>query len=131
MVNYFYSPKSRHLKREAYTAFRLTGTESFETSHGTTFISSGSTWEKSHGTISLGTNGQSTTKTEITFVQLDVRELEIPYDVIIGRPDIRQHQLLRFDPELRLTGLNNTDRVIQPELITQVPPVVPATEYAE
>ena len=30
-----------------------------------------------------------------------------------------------------MTGLNKPDRVFQPELINQVPPVVPATEYAE
>ena len=90
LVNYFYSPNSRHLKREAYTAF-LTDIENPETSDDTSF---------------LGGNGKQTTKTEVTFVQLDVRELEIPYDVMIGRPDIRQHQLLRFNPEQSLTGLN-------------------------
>ena len=62
---------------------------------------------------------------------MDIKELDIPYDVIIGRPDIRQHQLLRFDPELSLTGLEKPDKGSQPALINQVPPVVPATELAE
>ena len=106
MVNHLNSSKSRHLKREAYTAFRLTDIENPETSHETTYIPSGNTWETSSETSFLGGNGKQTTKTEVTFVQLDVRELEIPYDVIIGRPDIRQHQLLRFNPEQSLTGLN-------------------------
>ena len=62
---------------------------------------------------------------------MDIKELDIPYDVIIGRPDIRQHQLLKFDPELCLTSLEKPDKGIQPALINQVPPVVPATELAE
>jgi hypothetical protein len=75
--------------------------------------------ETSNGTTLLGINGQTNAKPEVTFVQLDIKELDIPYDVIIGRPDIRQHQLLRFDPELCLTGLEKPDKGSQPALINK------------
>ena len=42
----------------------------------------------------------SNVQTAIVSVELDVRELEIPYDMIIGRPSICKHKLLQFDAQL-------------------------------
>ena len=90
--------RRQRLKRQANTAFKQAGVEIRETSDDTTLITSGDIWETSDDTTLLDTNGTPNAKPDVTFVQLDIKELDIPYDVIIGRPDIRQHQLLRFDP---------------------------------
>ena len=39
-------------------------------------------------------------KTNEVIVNIDARELEIPYDLIIGRPSVCKHRLLRFDAEI-------------------------------
>jgi len=41
----------------------------------------------------------SKAKTEIVSVEIDARELETPYDMIIGRPSICKHKLLQFDAQ--------------------------------
>ncbi len=52
-------------------------------------------------------------------VQVDIKELDIPYDIIIGRPSIMKYGLLQFDAKLCLAGLQMTNTVIQPELLNQ------------
>ena len=60
-------------------------------------------------------------------VELDVRELEIPFDMIIGRPSICEHRLLRFDAELSKAGFETQiSRNAQPLLTSKEPPIAPA-----
>jgi hypothetical protein len=66
-------------------------------------------------------------QTEIVSVELDVRELEIPYDMIVGRPSICEHQLLRFDAELSNAGLQTpTRRETLSQLTSEKPTAAPA-----
>ena len=66
-------------------------------------------------------------KTDVVYVELDARELDIPYDMIIGRPSICEHKLLQFDPEL-IAGLETPiTRHPVPLLKSTEPPVAPAT----
>jgi len=66
-------------------------------------------------------------QTDVMTVEIDVRELEIPYDMIIGRPSIREHMLLRFDAELGMAGLETpVSRNSQPLLTSEEPHVAPA-----
>jgi hypothetical protein len=66
-------------------------------------------------------------QTDIVSVELDVSELEIPFDMIIGRPSICEHRLLRFDAELSKAGFETQiSRQAQPVLTSKEPPVAPA-----
>ena len=66
-------------------------------------------------------------KADVVYVELDARELDIPYDMIIGRPSICKHNLLQFDPELSIAELETpiTWHPI-PLLKSTEPPVAPA-----
>jgi hypothetical protein len=60
-------------------------------------------------------------------VEIDAKELEIPYDMIIGRPSICEHHLLRFHAEMSMAGLEKPiSRNSQPLLTSKEPPVAPA-----
>ena len=61
-------------------------------------------------------------------VEIDSRELEIPYDMIIGRPSICEHKLLRFDAELSHAGSETlVSRQTQPLLMgDKAPSLAPA-----
>ena len=72
-------------------------------------------------------------KTGVTSVLLEIKELDIPFDVIIGRPAIAMHKLLQVAQELC-----ETDRGSKPHFESPVPmltsgtlPVEPATEGGE
>jgi hypothetical protein len=69
----------------------------------------------------------SEAQTDVVIVELDARELEIPYDMIIGRPSICEHRLLRFDAELGMAGLETPiSRISHPPLTSEEPHVAPA-----
>jgi hypothetical protein len=124
-----YGRERRALKRELRFAFSETDAEPFERPDGTSCIIPNDTFERPDGTsclcveshLNVPPNGDMS-------VQVDIKELDIPYDIIIGRPSIMKYGLLQFDAELCLAGLQMTNTVIQPELLNQEPPVVPATE---
>ena len=58
-----------------------------ETPEGTTRTMSCGTWETVEGT-SFPTAVRLNEKTVVTFVHVDIKELDIPYDVIIDRPGL-------------------------------------------
>ena len=45
-------------------------------------------------------------QTDVVSVELDARDLKIPFDMIIGRPSICEHRLLRFDAQLSRAGFD-------------------------
>ena len=45
-----------------------------------------------------------------TSIIIDARELDIPYDMIIGRDSIIQHSLLLYDPEFHTIGMRLRQR---------------------
>ena len=46
-------------------------------------------------------------------IQVDIKELDIPYDIIVGRPSIMKYGLLQFDAELCL-GVFANDKHCDP-----------------
>ena len=70
----------------------------------------------------------SSVQAQSVSVEIDSRELEIPYDMIIGRPSICEHKLLRFDAELSHAGSETLiSRQTQPPLTSdEAPPLAPA-----
>ena len=124
-----YNRERRALKRELREAFSETGAETFERPDGTSCITNTDTFERPDGTSCLNAESHlNVPVNEVVSVQLDIKELDIPYDIIIGRPSIMKYGLLQFDAQLCLAGLQNANTVIQPELLNQDPHVVPATE---
>ena len=43
--------------------------------------------------------------TDVTSIVIDAKELDIPYDMIIGRNSIIEHSLLLYDPEFHALGM--------------------------
>ena len=119
----------RAQKRELRLAFSETDAKTLERPDGTNCIISNDTLERPDGTncVCIESHSNVPPNGEMS-VQVDIKELDIPYDIIIGRPSIMKYDLLQFDAELCLAGLQWTNTVIQPELLNQEPPVVPATE---
>ena len=102
--------KRRRLgKLSALAAFKMLNEDTSETPEGT---SRTETLDQAHAPRQcLGTSEtpegtsrnlseHSEAKTEVVSVEIDARELETPYDMIIGRPSICKHKLLQFDAQL-------------------------------
>ena len=72
---------------------------------GTICATSGSTLERTAGAISHSLDGQNNSSTDVTSITIDAKELDIPYDMIIGRNSIIEHSLLLYDPEFHALGM--------------------------
>ena len=56
------------------------------------------------GAISRNTNGQNNSSTNVTSITIDAKDLDNPYDMIIGRNGIIKHSLLLYDPDFYTQG---------------------------
>jgi len=83
------------LKMDAVASFSTNSSKTLETPEGTTRTMSCGTWETPEGT-NCPTAVRLNEKTGVTFVHVDLKELEIPHDVIIGKPDNQQYLILKL-----------------------------------
>jgi hypothetical protein len=96
----------RSQKRELRLAFSETDAKTLERPDGTNCIISNDTLERPDGTNCLCIESHSNVPPNRDMsVQVDIKELDIPYDIIVGRPSIMKYGLLQFDAELCLAGL--------------------------
>jgi hypothetical protein len=82
----------------------------FEGTAGTISTTLGSTFERTAGAISYNINGRDNPPSDDTPIIIDAKELDIPYDMIIGRDSIIQHSLLMYDPDFNTFGMRKRQR---------------------